>query len=593
MKVMLENGNKVFGNWTVEEKLGSGSFGTVYKIKREEFGKVYYAAMKVLKIPQDTDEQKRLRSEGMDDASISSYYGQVVQNFIKEIELLSSLDGITNIVDYKDHLIEENGDFGYTIYIKMQLLQPLSEKLLSGDSGAKFLTAKEVVNIGVDICSALEVCEKHNIIHRDIKIDNIFVSSNGDYKLGDFGIARQLEATQGEMSQKGTLSYMAPEVYRGEGYDKTVDIYSLGLLLYRLLNKNRAPFLPKYPQPITFTSKEMANISRLRGEDIPAINGIPEELNAIILKACEFSPAKRYQSATEMKKVLLAIDVANLDSLDESFEDESVADGVPSFEKKDEITIELKNIPSEEDSSILNEIEEEDEGTTILNETEEEDEGTTILNEIEEENEGTIVLNEIEEENEGTTLLKESKSEVKNTPITNQPSQLKTIVETSKSSNPEINVGKKKSKKKSVIPVVIILILGIIAGGSLYLLNFRCYNCGSIMLPGTVCEWCDDIGEDYNEGDYDYSDDVYAYSNQEPEAISDYEDEGYYVTWYEDSNQTRINDGVSGCTFDELVDNHEELKNWDLTPGKDIVGAYELSEDEFLCIAFYQYRWVL
>jgi len=590
---MLENGNKVFGNWTVEEKLGSGSFGTVYKIKREEFGKVYYAAMKVLKIPQDTDEQKRLRSEGMDDASISSYYGQVVQNFIKEIELLSSLDGITNIVDYKDHLIEENGDFGYTIYIKMQLLQPLSEKLLSGDSGAKFLTAKEVVNIGVDICSALEVCEKHNIIHRVIKIDNIFVSSNGDYKLGDFGIARQLEATQGEMSQKGTLSYMAPEVYRGEGYDKTVDIYSLGLLLYRLLNKNRAPFLPKYPQPITFTSKEMANISRLRGEDIPAINGIPEELNAIILKACEFSPAKRYQSATEMKKVLLAIDVANLDSLDESFEDESVADGVPSFEKKDEITIELKNIPSEEDSSILNEIEEEDEGTTILNETEEEDEGTTILNEIEEENEGTIVLNEIEEENEGTTLLKESKSEVKNTPITNQPSQLKTIVETSKSSNPEINVGKKKSKKKSVIPVVIILILGIIAGGSLYLLNFRCYNCGSIMLPGTVCEWCDDIGEDYNEGDYDYSDDVYAYSNQEPEAISDYEDEGYYVTWYEDSNQTRINDGVSGCTFDELVDNHEELKNWDLTPGKDIVGAYELSEDEFLCIAFYQYRWVL
>lgn len=590
---MLEKGAKVFGNWTVEEKLGSGSFGTVYKIKREEFGKVYYAAMKVLKIPQDTDEQKRLRSEGMDDASISSYYGQVVQNFIKEIELLSSLDGITNIVDYKDHLIEENGDFGYTIYIKMQLLQPLSEKLLSGDSGAKFLTAKEVVNIGVDICSALEVCEKHNIIHRDIKIDNIFVSSNGDYKLGDFGIARQLEATQGEMSQKGTLSYMAPEVYRGEGYDKTVDIYSLGLLLYRLLNKNRAPFLPKYPQSITFTSKEMANISRLRGEDIPAINGIPEELNAIILKACEFSPAKRYQSATEMKKVLLAIDVANLDSLDESFEDESVADGVPSFEKKDEITIELKNIPSEEDSSILNEIEEEDEGTTILNETEEEDEGTTILNEIEEENEGTIVLNEIEEENEGTTLLEESKSEVKNTPITNQPSHLKTIVETSKSSNPELNVDKKKSKKKFVIPVVIILILGIIAGGSLYLLNFRCYNCGSIMLPGTVCEWCDDIGEDYNEGDYDYSDDVYAYSNQEPEAISDYEDEGYYVTWYEDSNQTRINDGVSGCTFDELVDNHEELKNWDLTPGKDIVGAYELSEDEFLCIAFYQYRWVL
>ncbi len=577
---MLENGSKVFGNWTVEEKLGSGSFGTVYKIKREEFGKVYYAAMKVLKIPQDTDEQKRLRSEGMDDASISSYYGQVVQNFIKEIELLSSLDGITNIVDYKDHLIEENGDFGYTIYIKMQLLQPLSEKILSGDSGVKFLTAKEVVNIGVDICSALEVCEKHNIIHRDIKIDNIFMSSNGDYKLGDFGIARQLEATQGEMSQKGTLSYMAPEIYRGDDYDKTVDIYSLGLLLYRLLNKNRAPFLPEYPSPITFTAKEMANVSRLRGEAIPDIKGISKALNDIVLKACEFSPIKRFQSATEMKRALLALDAAILDSLNEIPEDVSATADVPSFEKEDEITIELENTPA-------------DEGTTVFNEIEEENEGTTILNEIVEEDEGTTVLNEIEEENDGTTLLNESKAEVKSTLITNRPSQLKTIVETSKSSNPEFNVGKKKSKKKFVVPVVIILIWGIIAGCSLYLLNFRCYNCGSVMLPGTECEWCDNIGVDYDESDYEYSDDVYGFSNQKPEGISDYEDEGYYVTWYEDSNQTRINDGVSGCTFDELVDNYEELKNWDLTPGQDIVGAYELSEDEFLCIAFYQYRWVL
>ena len=57
---MLEKGTVVFGNWTVEEEIGSGAFGTVYKIKREEFGRVYYSAMKVLHIPQDKDEHKRL-----------------------------------------------------------------------------------------------------------------------------------------------------------------------------------------------------------------------------------------------------------------------------------------------------------------------------------------------------------------------------------------------------------------------------------------------------------------------------------------------------------------------------------------------------
>ena len=75
---MLEKGTVVFGNWTVEEEIGSGAFGTVYKIKKEEFGRVYYSAMKVLHIPRDKEEHKRLRSEGMDDASISTYYSQVV-----------------------------------------------------------------------------------------------------------------------------------------------------------------------------------------------------------------------------------------------------------------------------------------------------------------------------------------------------------------------------------------------------------------------------------------------------------------------------------------------------------------------------------
>ena len=301
---MLEKGTVVFGNWTVEEEIGSGAFGTVYKIKREEFGRVYYSAMKVLRIPQDEDEHKRLRSEGMDDASISTYYSQVVQDFVSEIELLSSLDGITNIVDYKDHIIEPNDNMGYTIYIKMQLLTPISDSLLNFDGSVCFMDEEEVLKLGKDMCSALEVCEKRNIIHRDIKIDNIFVSENGDYKLGDFGIARQLEATQGEMSKKGTLMYMAPEVFRGDKYDKTADIYSLGVVLYRLLTKNRAPFLPEYPSPIKFSDKEEANTKRLKGEEFPNINGVNPAIITVLRRACAFNPRERYQSAQEFKAAL-------------------------------------------------------------------------------------------------------------------------------------------------------------------------------------------------------------------------------------------------------------------------------------------------
>lgn len=326
---MLEKGTIVFGNWTVEEEIGSGAFGTVYKIKREEFGRVYYSAMKVLRIPQDKEEHKRLRSEGMDDASISTYYSQVVQDFVSEIELLSSLDGITNIVDYKDHIIEPNDNMGYTIYIKMQLLTPVSDSLINPDGSVRFMDAEEVIKLGKDMCSALEVCEKRNIIHRDIKIDNIFISENGDYKLGDFGIAKQLEATQGEMSKKGTLLYMAPEVFRGDKYDKTADIYSLGVVLYRLLNKNRAPFFPNYPDPIKFSDKETANTKRLKGEEFPNIIGISTELNAVLKKACAFNPKDRYLSANEFKTALNSVNVVVVQSFDEPTADS----GTPVFEE--------------------------------------------------------------------------------------------------------------------------------------------------------------------------------------------------------------------------------------------------------------------
>ena len=166
------------------------------------------------------------------------------------------------------------------------------------------ITEEDIINLGLDLSEALEYCEKLNIIHRDIKPENIFISKFGEYKLGDFGIARKLENTSSIMSKKGTYIYMPPEVYKGEEYDKTVDIYSLGLVMYKLGNENRTPFLPKAPNPITYRDKEKALMMRMQGEKIPKPDNMSEELYKIIEKMIAYNPEDRYQNAKELKEDL-------------------------------------------------------------------------------------------------------------------------------------------------------------------------------------------------------------------------------------------------------------------------------------------------
>ncbi|MGN1418909.1 MAG: protein kinase family protein, partial [Acutalibacteraceae bacterium] len=169
----------VFDNWYIEERIGSGSFGTVYKIKREEFGMTYYSALKVIDIPSDSGEINTLRSEGMDDLSITSYYREVVQELLNEIKILDSLKGNSNIVSYEDHkIISDDKKTKFTILIRMELLMPLKDYLVKNK-----VSEEDVAKLGADLCNALKLCEKNNIILRDIKPDNIFVSKNGDFKL--------------------------------------------------------------------------------------------------------------------------------------------------------------------------------------------------------------------------------------------------------------------------------------------------------------------------------------------------------------------------------------------------------------------------
>jgi serine/threonine protein kinase len=97
---------------------------------------------------------------------------------------------------------------------------------------------------------------------------------------------------------------MAPEVMRGTKYDASVDIYSLGLVLYRLLNNNRLPFLPPAPAPITFSQREAAQAKRMSGVSVPPpVNG-NEALKNAVLKAVSFEPSERFSNAASMRAAL-------------------------------------------------------------------------------------------------------------------------------------------------------------------------------------------------------------------------------------------------------------------------------------------------
>lgn len=162
------------------------------------------------------------------------------------------------------------------------------------------MTESDVIRMAKDICNALSYCQQKQIIHRDIKPENIFVNELGEFQLGDFGVARTVDKTMSGLSKKGTESYMAPEVYLGKPYGASVDIYSLGILMYRMLNDNRMPFLPRAPKPITFQDRENAMIRRIQGEELPIPMYGSNQVKSIVLKACAYNPMHRYHTPENM-----------------------------------------------------------------------------------------------------------------------------------------------------------------------------------------------------------------------------------------------------------------------------------------------------
>ena len=272
----------------------------MYKARRTEQGKTFYSAIKVITIPSNAGELSSVRSENPDEQSVKEYFYSLVEECIQEVNTMEYFRGNSHVVSVEDYKVMEYlDDIGWDIYIRMEYLTSFLDYC-----AGRALTEEDVIHLGIDLCKALEYCQCQNIIHRDIKPENIFVSRFGEFKLGDFGIARELDRTMSGLSKKGTFSYMAPEMYRGETYDARVDIYSLGIVLYKLRNHNRLPFISLKKQLITYRDKEEALNRRMAGEKLPVPAEAGEAFAEVILKACAYDRHDRYESAEEFRMAL-------------------------------------------------------------------------------------------------------------------------------------------------------------------------------------------------------------------------------------------------------------------------------------------------
>ena len=285
--------------WETVKLIGRGSFGAVYEIQRDVFGDIEKAALKVISIPQNASDIDEMYSDGYDDESITSTFQNHLKSIVAEYSLMKKMSDCTHIVHCDDiRYVQHEDGFGWDTFIKMELLTPLNKALPAE------ISEEMVVKVAKELCEALIVCKEHNVVHRDIKPQNVFMSRSGVYKLGDFGIAKTVEKTMGG-TKIGTYKFMAPEVYNNQPYGQAADVYSLGLVLYWLLNERRMPFMPLPPEKLSAGMEEKARARRFSGEPLPAPAHGSDELKRIVLKACAFDPKDRYQSAQEMREDLM------------------------------------------------------------------------------------------------------------------------------------------------------------------------------------------------------------------------------------------------------------------------------------------------
>lgn len=265
----------ILGNrYEIIEKIGEGGMADVYKAKCQKLNR--YDAVKILK------------KEFINDNTL-------VEKFTKEATAIANLsdNNIVNVLDV--------GTQGDIHYIVMEYVNGKTLKQIIREEGK--LSYEKVLDYGIQIAKALDCAHRNNIIHRDVKPQNILVTNDGVVKVTDFGIAKSpnSETITNTSRVMGSAHYFSPEQAKGNYVDYRSDIYSFGVVLYEMIT-GRLPFDAESPVSVA--------LKHIQEPVVPPIiidEKIPENLNKLILKAMEKEPIKRYQSVKEILNDLLKI----------------------------------------------------------------------------------------------------------------------------------------------------------------------------------------------------------------------------------------------------------------------------------------------
>ncbi len=262
---MLEDGLFIQNRYEIISRIGSGGMADVYKAKDHKLNR--FVAVKVLKkeFREDKDFISKFRVEAQSAAGLAHA-------------------NIVNIYDV--------GQEAGISFIVMELVEGVTLKEYIQNKGR--LSVREATSIALQISAGLEAAHNNGIIHRDVKPQNIIISTDGKVKVADFGIARAASANTINSNVMGSVHYSSPEQSRGGYSDEKSDIYSLGITMYEMLT-GQLPF-----DGDTAVSVALQHLQEQVHGPREIVPDIPVSTNEIVLKCTQKSPDRRYTNMTEL-----------------------------------------------------------------------------------------------------------------------------------------------------------------------------------------------------------------------------------------------------------------------------------------------------
>ena len=274
----LRDYEPLWNEWVVDKQVCEGNLSNVYEVKNEK----KTAIIKVISVPKLQIEGRAASQSNMENQeAMSGFFKDVVEALETELERISVLNNIPNILGYQQYeAFERRQDVGYDLVLLMDKEENLSDYLKKNNQ----IKNDGIVKLIREAAWILEQAHREGIIHKDLKPENIFVKENGECMVGDFAMARKVDSYQSRNQRKIEPAYIAPEVLSDYDYDVSTDIYALGVVLYALLNDQYVPgelinrrFQTKVPRPVR----------------------AGERLSELVLKAIAYRKNERFSSAEE------------------------------------------------------------------------------------------------------------------------------------------------------------------------------------------------------------------------------------------------------------------------------------------------------